>query len=527
MSNDARLNRFFELVTPSKAQPNAPMFQFDVSDGYSPKELEDLLRETGYQSSLTGMLNDKTLTLDSSVRHWRDGNCPFYRNWGELYDTVKQSSSFPNDYCVIDDGRVDGKGSKSARKIEVFLTFRKLLTELADHCDPPKGVSKGRDKLLFFIEKNEVVKKYQFSPVISWEDLSKLQESESVYKAIEELDRAIHLGDCQDIERKSVMRSAFGELVLGCQEESSIFNFALFSVATFKSKYNEHNELFAKRFSVNKILQEISHQDLLYTSKINEIVSSGQTKALTIPAAFVAVSALMKIDSILDGVAIILGLALSIAIVLKSLSVHRKTFIHIGEQIQSEFKRYDNLSEEAEVRRASQKVKEALMKLVEGAKKSLDFIKYVVFCTMLAAAVYVVVDLTCTAHLDDGQPAQPIKNESTPSASKIEPAPPKSKSERSLNVTPSDPNAVIKDLLGKESYRVSTATNLRVRERSSFDSDILAHLPKGALMRVANDPGQLWLQVDVAFKNQKIRGWVYRNHTVVLDFVRFEKLPLH
>lgn len=190
------------------------------------------------------------------------------------------------------------------------------------------------------------------------------------------------------------MRSALMELIIGCQTQMDIFPFLMRSIEEFLSKYEEHHELFIKRFSVNKALQEINKQDLEYTSKINEIISSGQTKALTIPGALVAIGAIMKIDHVHDAIAVALGLLATTLIILKAIKVHNETFAHLKKQINAEFARYDSIAEKFEVRKQANKVKDALQNLVESAILSLSFIIKCLWATFVVSLLYLVISVT-------------------------------------------------------------------------------------------------------------------------------------
>ena len=66
-------------------------------------------------------------------------------------------------------------------------------------------------------------------------------------------------------------------------------------------------EIYTKRFSVNKILNELDEKNLEFTSKINEFISSNQTKALTIPGALIAAGGLVKANETTEAILIIAG----------------------------------------------------------------------------------------------------------------------------------------------------------------------------------------------------------------------------
>lgn len=53
----------------------------------------------------------------------------------------------------------------------------------------------------------------------------------------------------------------------------------------------------------------------------------------------------MKIDQVVDGIAVAIGMLITTVIVHRSLDVHNSTFKHIEKQVTAEFKQYDVLNE--------------------------------------------------------------------------------------------------------------------------------------------------------------------------------------
>jgi len=264
-----------------------------------------------------------------------------------------------------------------------------LLAQLSDHCDPPAGPAKGSRKLVYVIETENSFSKHEFRPTVSSEVLSNLENTDSALIAVDKLLKVINVGDSQDTERKNVLRSAFSELIRGCSDQSDIFQTVLRSANELHSKYEAHHELFVKRFSVNKVLQEINDQDLKYTSKINEIVSSAQNKALTIPGALIAIGAIMKIDHIADGIAVAVGMMVTTIIVHRSLDVHQATIDHINKQVESDFRRYDTLNEKAEVRKQANNTRSELKGLLAKATTNSTFIRKCIWWLFIASIAFI------------------------------------------------------------------------------------------------------------------------------------------
>lgn len=368
--------------------------------------IEETLDSVGYEYDRR-TIRGSQLTISLAVTSWRV-ECPLYSNWASLYATVCRASVIPEKYMVISDLNLStSQEHDNILRMKILCCARAILSELADHCEPKQGIAKGSDRLLFLIESesSSPSKRYDFKPYLPWVELVKLTQLNESLLALDKLDSALKLEDSQAKERKSVMRSAFSELVSKSSSSDSIFALLITSLPQFQKKYAEHHEMFIQRFSVNKILHEINKQDLEYTSKINEITSSGQTKALTIPAALVVVGSVMKIENAGDAVAVAVGLFLTTIIILKSLIVHQKTFSHLRERIEDEFGRYDNLAEGAEVRLRAIKTKGDLSELVNAASTNLTFVKKTVLVTLVAGLIYI----SCSAinvYITSTQPLQ-------------------------------------------------------------------------------------------------------------------------
>lgn len=118
--------------------------------------------------------------------------------------------------------------------------------------------------------------------------------------------KVLSIDDAQSPERISIMRAALLD-VLEEDDNKSITSLINKSAKLYK-RYNELLDLYTKKFSVNKILNELDQKNLEYTSKINEFVSSSQSKVFTIPGVLIAIGGLAKASGFLDSILIFIGL---------------------------------------------------------------------------------------------------------------------------------------------------------------------------------------------------------------------------
>lgn len=366
---------------------------FSDEETESKRSIEDILVDIGYSFDKVRTIRNHSVNISLDAAKWSK-YCPIYHSWRDLFSRVENTSKLPTNFYILETGNSSFDDTQMKRALELFCSLRQLLASLADQCDPAKGgFGKGSHKLFYIIEIDDGVAKYDFQPTLTWEELQEIPTKDGQVSLVEKLRKLISLGDSQDSERRSVMRSALHEIISVCNTHSEIFKVILGSVDNFNKRYDEHHDLFVRRFSINKVLHEINDKDLTYTSKINEILSSAQNKALTIPGALIVIGAVMKIDQIVDGVAIAIALFVTTVIVHRSLNVHQSTFKHIEKQVNAEFKRYDVLNEKVEIRqRAKQTIKD-LSGLLVKAKDNSIFMKRCIWFIYALGVLYIAVVL--------------------------------------------------------------------------------------------------------------------------------------
>jgi hypothetical protein len=389
MSKAANFAEFTLLLGSNSANFTDDQVRITLNSGFDSGHIQSILVGIGYIFDQARTLRGDIMTISMSAANWT-GECPIFADWGALFSKVIASSIVPSHFYIVESKSSSLEEHSNSRKLELICKTRQLLAQLSDHCDPQSGAAKGSRKLVYVIETENSFSKHEFKPNVSWEVLSHIENTDSALISIEKLLKVINVGDSQDTERKNVLRSAFSELISRCLDQSDIFPTILRSANELHNKYEAHHELFVKRFSVNKVLQEINDQDLKYTSKINEIVSSAQNKALTIPGALIAIGAIMKIDHIADGIAVAVGMMVTTIIVHRSLEVHHATIDHLDKQVEADFRRYDTLNEKAEVRMQANITRSELKGLLKTATINSTFIKKCIWWLFFASIAFIV-----------------------------------------------------------------------------------------------------------------------------------------
>ncbi len=414
--NKATFQLFVDFLDQSSLSINDGELKVPLtSESISPEEIKDILVGTRYSFDEVRTIRQNSVNISLSAVNWSD-SCPIYMCWDDLFSIVENKSKLPPYFFILEGKQSSFEDTQNKRALELFCSFRQLLTSLADQCEPPhSGPAKGSRKLFYIIETDDGVAKYDFKPTLKWNELKDVHTENGQLSLVEKLLKLINLGDSQDTERRSVMRSAFHEIISSCHSNCDIFRKVICSIENFHKRYEEHHDLFVRRFSINKTLHSINEKDLTYTSKINEILSSAQNKALTIPGALIVIGAVMKVDQVVDGIAVAIGMLITTIIVHRSLEVHNSTFVHIEKQISAEFKRYDVLNEKVEIRQKAKLTIADLSDLLSKAKKNSNFMKKSIWfiCALALAYIFVVLN---KGDMNTIQPqaSQPVINIITP-----------------------------------------------------------------------------------------------------------------
>ena len=413
--NNTIFQTFFNLLDTHEFSLQEQELVIALEQGYEKGKYQKILEDLGYEFDVR-TIRHGNLHISLLAPCW-NRECPLFVTWNALFTRVSDTSKLLDFFYVLEEKSSSFDKHELHLSLKLFIQTRRLLASLSDHCEPRDGIGKGSKKLFFIIETDDSVAKYEFSPLVDWPTLEKIPDVSNQLGLVDKLINLIAMGDSQDVERRSVMRSAFNEVISVCHNNNEIFHKIINSITHFHRRYEEHYELFVKRFSVNKVLHEINEQDLTYTSKINEIISSAQNKALAIPVALIAIGAVMKIDHFVDGIAVAVGMLITTIIVHRSLNVHIATFTHIKRQVNSEFKRYDILNEDVEIRRQATSTNTDLSYLLDKANANSCFMKRSIWFIFIASLAFIIF-VSCNAHTNKKTPQNHA--DSFPSHNKVE-----------------------------------------------------------------------------------------------------------
>jgi len=269
--------------------------------------------------------------------------------------------------------------NENIEKIHIFFMWKDILSLISDHHNNDCSV-------LFFTneDKSYTVELKHF---LQYSEINQLSNPSIKYEIIRELLDTVKIKDLHKSERKLVIRSAIKEVF----KANDAFNFIelLNSTEQVRKKYDELYEIYTKRFSVNKILNELDEKNLEFTSKINEFISSNQTKALTIPGALIAAGGLVKANEITEAILIVAGLWMIKKVNYISIEIFNETFDNLRSRVESAFDKYLKFEENKEIKDNADSIKSSIIGLIDKAKKRMKTVKYLASAMFYGGLIYV------------------------------------------------------------------------------------------------------------------------------------------
>lgn len=392
--------------------------QIDLPDLSNETMITQAFNDLGYTDTKR-LFRGAKLKFSTGTKLWSGKKVVYTKN-EDIFEDVDASFQLPKNTIFVDPSNSKLKVLDSSvsiyKKLKIFLTFRTLLADLSDYAIPHEGLAKGSAKVILLIKTDDGGSKHDIDTSMDFESFMDVFDNVELDKSINLLDKLIQcikLDDQQDKERKNCMRSAFDSVISSLDDDCDIFQYGLKNIVKLHKKYTEHHNIFLSDFTINKVVQEIQTKDLEYTGKINEITSSVQTKALAIPGAMVAISAVMKVDTIISGVSIVIALFATCLVIHKSLKIYSTSFNHLEKQIKNVFSRYQVLNQKSEIRKEAEETEIALTRMTQTADKDISFIRIIIWSIWLFSIVFVLfkLDIINVTNSSEKQLVTVIKDE--------------------------------------------------------------------------------------------------------------------
>ncbi|QZY89833.1 hypothetical protein K7H94_15700 [Pantoea dispersa] len=338
-----------------KSDGNIMTFNFVDSSPSNLSFMQDKFVEFGLSKKPDIEGNDLVITTNS--RSFEEDSIIF-PSLDSLWRKAKSLGKLPQDYIVLREKISSIEYVSQALAISLFLKWSYILECVSNHS--------YKEKFIIYIPSDDggkelVVESYERLDLIL--NINPISESES---AADDFLKILSISDAQEKERKAIIRNAIYDFV--SNEENKNIDSLISLGERIYNRYNDLLELYTNRFSVNKLLSEIEQKNLEYTSKINEFVSSSQTKAFAIPGALIAIGGIAKSNGFLDSFLIMVGLFYVYHITHMSNQVLNDSYNSLKKSIKKSFERYSKFEEGLEVKEAASEINKDLLDKVNSAQ---------------------------------------------------------------------------------------------------------------------------------------------------------------
>lgn len=373
------LSRLAQILTGASSRVEASYTVISLEENIvtaNGAEIIRLLQAIGYKNA-TNCIENNEIWLNRQVSSWADPI--IYENIESFWTRVNTQSSLPKYYIIGTPLLFPTTKNESIDKIHIFFMWKDILSLIADH--------HNNDCSVLFFTNDDKSYAVELKHFLQYSDVDCLTNSPLKYDIIKELLDTIRIKDLHKSERKLVLRSAIYEVF----KAQGAFNFVdlLNSTENVRKKYDELYEIYTKRFSVNKILNELDEKNLEFTSKINEFISSNQTKALTIPGALIAAGGLVKANETTEAILIITGLWMIKKVNFISIEIFNETFDNLRSRVESAFDKYLKFEENKEIKDNADSIKNSITNLIDKAKTRMRTVKYLASAMFYGGLIYV------------------------------------------------------------------------------------------------------------------------------------------
>lgn len=342
----------------------------DIAECKDFERFEKALKEVNSSCSLRIEGGKLYLEFEAGSEHWQDDFMSyFYPTLDNFMRVCVKKRSIPSKFCILDRKLSESDTDDSLLKKVIQVTkWVKLLSDMADHIQ-------DNNVLVFFVHHKEgKTKPYQINPFVDLQVIEELELDcdESRY---ERLHGSWHLEDAQTKDRQSVMLVSFAEIMSSMEDGENPFKVFLSSTKKFHDRYCENYEIYVNRFTVDSQLREIDEQHLSFVGKLQDLVTSSQTKAFALPGVMVAIGALARTNNYLGTVAIVVGVVMTKILIAKSNELLHENLNHFKDTFDRALGHYVKSRTEAEeVKSHAMDAQKKLDAQLNKAKGRVDFI---------------------------------------------------------------------------------------------------------------------------------------------------------
>ncbi|AGQ29851.1 hypothetical protein [Serratia liquefaciens] len=331
----------------------------EINDDVAPDIFLSWLRKFGISADTDINVNEKEFAFSIGVSSFRD-NSFIYPSMNSLWRESCALLKVPTSFLVLKEQVSSLFECEEISSIRQFVTWRAVLKEIQSY--------EFSNKIIWYLPGDDGGKEIVVGVHENYARAKDIAFSQSSLSSANKLLSVMELKDAQEGERKLILKKAVSDFV----GDNGSIDDVISAGERVYNRYNDLLDLYTKRFSVNKILSEIESKNLEYTTKINDFISSSQSKAFTIPGALIAVGALAKTSGFWEGTLVLIGLWMIHYITRTSNDVHRESYENLKLGLGEAFDRYNQFDEGAEVRKAAKRTLKSLNSKIDTAGTRLN-----------------------------------------------------------------------------------------------------------------------------------------------------------
>ncbi|MBH2809251.1 hypothetical protein I5L21_01490 [Serratia liquefaciens] len=345
-----------------------------------PNKISDLLRSNGI--AVEPEIEGTEIIFPLSSSSFSDDS-KIYSSLDSFLRKCISLGRVPQDYLILDDKISSLNFDDKIGSIDIHLKWTSVLSGVANH--------EVTGKYILYIPNNDGGKELVINSYQRLDYIIKVPYSKVANDSAEKIIKVLDVDDAQSPERKSIIRTAIYDLVNTVENKD--ISAVIFMGERIFNRYNDLLELYTNRFSVNKLLSELEQKNLEYTTKINDFVSSSQTKAFAIPGALIAVGGLAKASGFWDSILIFIGLFLVYYITSMSNQVLDESYASLKRSLTDLFSRYSKFDEGVEVKNAAQKISSDLYLKIDNARDRLTKVNGIAQGMLWMGGIYLILKM--------------------------------------------------------------------------------------------------------------------------------------
>ena len=302
----------------------------------------------------------------------------FYKDVkGLIADSSRKLSTefmLPSCYYLIDDKYISTESPvhNDILNIENLLEWFSLFNDVANFSNKRDGFN----ELVFIVkaEGDKVTKPTHFYTLITPD----IADVKNIPK-LEHFSDLKTTGTSEDLhirEKRQFFSMAIVEMLRtanGVNEKSAFWMSK--NIDGIRNLYYEYYELFIENFAINKFRREIEETRFSYVEKIESVIGDIQGKLYVIPASFVAMGGLNKLDSLFAAILALIGIILGSVFTFSMVQNQKHRVKFLEKSLDFVFEKYKRQSEdEREVASLTSTIDDAkgsLVKMLEGKRKQI------------------------------------------------------------------------------------------------------------------------------------------------------------